>query len=350
MRVRARLHLGGPAAPPWHLPPGRWPRGTLTAASPRHAGQDQPPRGQAPGAAPPARARQCRRAALRERWARTAHGPVGRGMGCGAGAAVGWVLSRAWRCLCFEQQDLAPTSTKASVRSLARSITGKWRPATIFTFSFPGMVSARASPDAPAETNKRVCARRQAPRGGAGARGERRERARGAAGTRAGAAGACGVTDSWARGGRDAAGGHSLSAEGGGPARELRPHSGEAAGGVPAEGPSVPVPRRWQEQQKPVNIPLNPGQPPLRGFPLPPKWRPSGRGESIDRSALGPLAGEVEGAGRARRRPEGRERREPCIIHRAARGGFPRRSARSIPAPSAAFPRGRGRSHVPLCV
>lgn len=32
-----------------------------------------------------------------------------------------------------------PTSTKASVRSLARSMTGKWRPATILAFSFPGM-------------------------------------------------------------------------------------------------------------------------------------------------------------------------------------------------------------------
>lgn len=34
---------------------------------------------------------------------------------------------------------LPQTSTKASVRSLARSITGKWRPATILTFSFPGI-------------------------------------------------------------------------------------------------------------------------------------------------------------------------------------------------------------------
>lgn len=32
------------------------------------------------------------------------------------------------------------TSTKASVRSLALSITGKWRPATILAFSFPGMI------------------------------------------------------------------------------------------------------------------------------------------------------------------------------------------------------------------
>lgn len=32
------------------------------------------------------------------------------------------------------------TSTKASVSSLALSITGKWRPATILAFSLPGMI------------------------------------------------------------------------------------------------------------------------------------------------------------------------------------------------------------------
>lgn len=64
----------------------------------------------------------------------------------GAGAKMGRILHRAWRSLGFEHQDLAPTSTKASVKSLALSITGKWRPATIFTFSFPGIVSASASP------------------------------------------------------------------------------------------------------------------------------------------------------------------------------------------------------------
>lgn len=37
------------------------------------------------------------------------------------------------------------TSTKASVRSLARSITGKWRPATILAFSFPGMIQFQFS-------------------------------------------------------------------------------------------------------------------------------------------------------------------------------------------------------------
>lgn len=80
---------------------------------------------------------------------------------------------------CSEGQDQEPTSTNASVRSLARSITGKWRPATIFTFSFPGIAAAPASPRISAETNKRVCADR-APGGGGGARERaegRRERA-----------------------------------------------------------------------------------------------------------------------------------------------------------------------------
>lgn len=74
---------------------------------------------------------------------------------------------------CSEGQDQEPTSTKASVKSLARSITGKWRPATIFTFSFPGIAAASASPRIPAETNKRVCAER-APGGGSGG-GARRD-------------------------------------------------------------------------------------------------------------------------------------------------------------------------------
>lgn len=91
-----------------------------------------------------------------------------------------WGRGGAGCSLRFEGQDLAPTSTKASVRSLARSITGKWRPATIFTLSLPGIFSASASPWAPAETNKRVCAELPAGRGrGGSARGAapRRERA-----------------------------------------------------------------------------------------------------------------------------------------------------------------------------
>lgn len=43
---------------------------------------------------------------------------------------------------------LPQTSTKASVKSLARSITGKWRPATILTFSFPGIFLLRLPPAA----------------------------------------------------------------------------------------------------------------------------------------------------------------------------------------------------------
>lgn len=61
-----------------------------------------------------------------------------------------------------------PTSTKASVRSLARSITGKWRPATILTFSLPGsflllLSHHRRLPPPPAGTP------RPAGRGGRGA-------------------------------------------------------------------------------------------------------------------------------------------------------------------------------------
>lgn len=37
------------------------------------------------------------------------------------------------------------TSTKASVRSLARSMTGRCRPAMIFAFSLPGMVQIQTS-------------------------------------------------------------------------------------------------------------------------------------------------------------------------------------------------------------
>ena len=101
----------------------------------------------------------------------------GQGTGRGTAGEVARILHRAWRSLRLEGQDLAPTSTKASVRSLARSITGKWRPATIFTFSFPGIVSASASSRAPAETNKRVCAERPAWEGeGGSARGTARGR------------------------------------------------------------------------------------------------------------------------------------------------------------------------------
>lgn len=81
---------------------------------------------------------------------------------------------------CSEGQDQEPTSTKASVRSLARSITGKWRPATIFTFSFPGITAASASPRIPAETNKRVCAERASERREGGSRGGARRDAGGA--------------------------------------------------------------------------------------------------------------------------------------------------------------------------
>lgn len=67
-----------------------------------------------------------------------------------------------------------PTSTKASVRSLARSITGKWRPATILTFSLPGIFLLlllshhRRLPPPPAGTPR--------PAGRGGARGRARMR------------------------------------------------------------------------------------------------------------------------------------------------------------------------------
>lgn len=211
------------------LPAGGHCRGRLRAVHPSHG-------------------LQCRQAALEGRLDKHHIRGAVKGNGLRGWGQVGRILHRAWRSWCFEGQDFAPTSTKASVRSLARSITGKWRPATIFTFSFPGIVSALASPWAPAETNKRVCAERQAGGGGAGARGERRA-----------PAGARGVTDSgWRAGARRAGGGHSPSEEEGGrPAREPRPHSGEAAGRVALVDSSAPVPQCWQEKQKPVDIPFS---------------------------------------------------------------------------------------------
>ena len=84
--------------------------------------------------------------------------------------------------------------------------------------------------------------------GGAGARGEQRA----AAGTR-------GVTDRGGRAGaRCAAWCYLLLEEKGGlPVRELRPHSGEAGGGVAPMEASARAPQRWQEKQKPVDIPLS---------------------------------------------------------------------------------------------
>lgn len=66
-----------------------------------------------------------------------------------------------------------PTSTKASVRSLARSITGKWRPATIFTFSFPGIVSASASSSGSCRQKQASLRRAPSPGGDGRERGER---------------------------------------------------------------------------------------------------------------------------------------------------------------------------------
>ena len=137
-----------PAATPWELLTGRWPvMSPDIRVTPACRAVPASPRGAV-----------CRR---RLRAAHTSHGLQSRhsalqggldkpgtqdcleGNGLkGAGAKMGRILHKAWHSLCFEQQDLAPTSTKASVKSLARSITGKWRPATIFTFSFPGIVSA----------------------------------------------------------------------------------------------------------------------------------------------------------------------------------------------------------------
>lgn len=79
-------------------------------------------------------------------------------------------------------KNLAPTSTKASVRSLARSITGKWRPATIFTFSFPGIVSAPLAPRVPAKKKKHTHTQTSA-----SAPQRLAARGRGGAGERAGA-------------------------------------------------------------------------------------------------------------------------------------------------------------------
>lgn len=180
----------------------------------------------------------------RESYTSKAHRIVRRGMSWGRD---GLDPSQGLALPVFEEQDLAPTSTKASVRSLARSITGKWRPATIFTFSFPGIVSASASPWAPAETNKRVCAERQGGRGRSGS-------PRGAART----SGSARVTDSGGRARvRRAAGRHALSEEEGcRPVPEPRPHSGEAAR-LPLVDSSAPVLQCWQETQKRVNIALS---------------------------------------------------------------------------------------------
>lgn len=119
----------------------------------------------------------------RELGSGTCPGPMATSHGLGAGGHPSTEPGTAGRAgigaPCSEGQDQEPTSTKASVRSLARSITGKWRPATIFTFSFPGITAASASPRIPAETNKRVCAERASARGGGGAEGEPRGRAEG---------------------------------------------------------------------------------------------------------------------------------------------------------------------------
>lgn len=229
----------------WDLPTGRWPVGAPTPGSPQHAEPHPPPR-----AAQGAHHRGCSRGGepSLEGWASTA--TAGRWEGPGAvGPGRGGTRHGPRRSLCCEGQDPAPTSTKASVRSLARSITGKWRPATIFTFSFPGIVSASASPGALAETNKRACAERQpgGGGGGAGARGERRA-----------PAGARGVTDGGGRA-RARVGAHARRRRGAVP-RPPRPHSGEAAGGGTPGAPlgsSIPVPQAWLERRKPVSIPLS---------------------------------------------------------------------------------------------
>lgn len=116
----------------------------------------------------------------RELGSGTCPGPMATSHGLGAGGHPSTEPGTAGRAglgaPCSGGQDQEPTSTKASVRSLARSITGKWRPATIFTFSFPGITAASASPRIPAETNKRVCAERASERepGGGGRGGARR--------------------------------------------------------------------------------------------------------------------------------------------------------------------------------
>lgn len=157
---------------------GRWPIMSPDISHPDMQSRNSLPAPRTARRTPPSRAPITRAAVSavspRGRAGRARHS--GPSEGERAGAETGRILHRAWRSL-FEEQDLAPTSTKASVRSLARSITGKWRPATIFTFSFPGIVSASAFPWAPAETNKRVCAERQVGRGRGGSlRGAARAR------------------------------------------------------------------------------------------------------------------------------------------------------------------------------
>lgn len=110
------------------------------------------------------------------------------------------------------------------------------------------------------------------------------------------------------------AGRHSLWEEGGRPARELRPHSGVAAGGVAVVDSSVPVPQGWQEQQKPIKIPWSLCRCSW-GFPAPKMaapgvWRKhrsfGARPTSQRRNEIGGV--QAKGAGRTWRKPEGRER------------------------------------------